>query len=133
MRKSCFLHFRHLPSSKSLFQHGFILKKARLPYFQRQCSRTYCTTGFKSTKSTNRTRVLYEPIENVERMEYYQPGGYHPVKIGDHFHNRYEIVHKLGHGAYSTIWLARDEKSDRYVSLKVCTADSNPLEIEVLS
>lgn len=34
------------------------------------------------------SRVLYEPIESVERMEYYQEGGYHPVEIGNHFHDR---------------------------------------------
>lgn len=79
------------------------------------------------------TRVLYELIEDVERMEYYEAGGYHPVTIGDRFHNRYRVVHKLGHGTYSTIWLARDEVSSRYVAVKVCTADSNPLEINVLS
>lgn len=79
------------------------------------------------------SRVLYEPIEPVERMEYYKDGGYHPVEIGDHFHDRYRVVHKLGHGTYSTIWLARDEISNRYVAIKICTADSDPLETNVLS
>ncbi|KAK2763354.1 hypothetical protein FQN54_009990 [Arachnomyces sp. PD_36] len=78
-------------------------------------------------------RVLYEPIESVERMEYYQEGGYHPVEIGDRFHDRYRVVHKLGHGTYSTIWLARDEISNRYVAIKICTADSNPVETDILS
>lgn len=49
------------------------------------------------------------------------------------FHNRYQVVHKLGHGTYSTIWLARDGEFNRYVAAKVCTADSNPLEVNVLS
>ncbi|GLA95468.1 hypothetical protein AtubIFM57143_002478 [Aspergillus tubingensis] len=79
------------------------------------------------------TRVLYEPIEDVERMEYYEAGGYHPVTTGDCFHHRYRVVHKLGHGTYSTIWLAHDEVSNRYVAVKICTADSNPLENSVLS
>ncbi|RAK85216.1 kinase-like protein [Aspergillus costaricaensis CBS 115574] len=79
------------------------------------------------------TRVLYEPIEDVERIEYYEAGGYHPVTIGDCFHHRYRVVHKLGHGTYSTIWLAHDEVSNRYVAVKICTADSNPLENSVLS
>lgn len=79
------------------------------------------------------TRVLYEPIEDVERMEYYRAGGYHSVTIGDSFHDRYRVVHKLGHGTYSTIWLARDERSNIYVAVKVCMADSNSLEIDVLS
>jgi hypothetical protein len=66
-------------------------------------------------------------------MEYYEEGGHHPVEIGDHFHDCYGVVHKLGQGTYSTIWLARDEISDRYVVVKICTADSDPLEIDVLS
>ncbi|PWY84060.1 kinase-like protein [Aspergillus eucalypticola CBS 122712] len=61
-------------------------------------------------------------------MEYYKAGGYHSVTIGDYFHHRYRVVHKLGHGTYSTIWLARDEVSNRYVAVKICTADSNPRE-----
>ncbi|KAL4879936.1 kinase-like domain-containing protein [Aspergillus karnatakaensis] len=60
-------------------------------------------------------------------------GGYHPVEIGDHFHHRYRVAHKLGHGTYSTIWLARDEIASRYVAFKIFTADSDPLETEILS
>lgn len=125
---------RPLRSHASFSHRGFILKKARLPYFRCQTHCALPPTIFKSTISTvNTARVLYEPIEDVERMEYYRTGGYHPVTIGDRFHNRYRVVHKLGHGTYSTIWLARDERSNRYVAVKVCTADSNPLEIDVLS
>ncbi|KAJ5288449.1 Srpk [Penicillium antarcticum] len=56
------------------------------------------------------TRLVYEPLEGVERFENYRPGGYHPIQIGDHFHGRYRVVHELGHGSYSTAWLARDEQ-----------------------
>jgi len=69
----------------------------------------------------------------VEKLEGYRVGGYHSMTIGDHIHNRYQVVQKLGHGTYSTIWLARDQKDDKYVAIKVCTADSNPLESSVLS
>ncbi|PLN76142.1 kinase-like domain-containing protein [Aspergillus taichungensis] len=110
------------------------LHKAGLPCFHRQPPRAFSFNASKSTALTNSTsRVLYEPIESVERMEYYQEEGYHPVEIGDHFHDRYRVVHKLGHGTYSTIWLARDEICNRYVAVKICTADSDPLEIDVLS
>jgi serine/threonine-protein kinase SRPK3 len=76
--------------------------------------------------------LLYEPLEGIERLENYRSGGYHPIKIGDQFHGRYRVVHKLGHGSYSTTWLAHDEQSKRYVAVKVCTADSNPKEIDIL-
>lgn len=45
----------------------------------------------------------------VEDFEKYCPGGYHPICLNDTLHNgRYRIVHKLGFGAFSTVWLARD-------------------------
>ena len=133
MRKSCFLILRPLVSLASTFHRDLIFKASR-PYIPRQASRAFYSTTFKPMMSTTeRSRVLYEPIEDVERMEYYKTGGYHPVTIGDRFHNRYRVVHKLGHGTYSTIWLARDGEFNRYVAVKVCTADSNPLEVNVLS
>ncbi|KAK8075705.1 kinase-like protein [Apiospora hydei] len=39
--------------------------------------------------------------------------------VDDLLHRRYRIVDKLGHGGYSTIWLAHDEQTTRYVALKV--------------
>ena len=58
-------------------------------------------------------------IDYVERLERYRPGGFHPITIGDHLCGRYRIVHKLGFGSYSTVWLARDERADRYVAIKI--------------
>lgn len=37
-------------------------------------------------------------------------GGYHPVRIGDLFNNRYHVVRKLGWGHFSTVWLCWDMK-----------------------
>ncbi|KAF2813565.1 kinase-like protein [Mytilinidion resinicola] len=53
----------------------------------------------------------------------YNQKHYYPVNIGDTFKDRYRIIAKLGFGAYSTVWLARDEKSKEYTSLKVCIQD----------
>ncbi|KAJ3920571.1 kinase-like domain-containing protein [Lentinula edodes] len=50
-------------------------------------------------------------LDEVEDVDNYRPGGFHPVQIGDKFSaGRYRIIHKLGFGGSSTIWLARDEK-----------------------
>ncbi|KAI0002628.1 kinase domain-containing protein [Xylariaceae sp. FL0662B] len=84
------------------------------------------------TRSTHH-RALYELIEGVERLDYYRPGGYHPIQIGDRFQDRYRIVHKLGYGTFSTIWLARDEQIAKYVAIKVGTADYVCKEAEILS
>ncbi|KAJ5958578.1 uncharacterized protein N7479_005728 [Penicillium vulpinum] len=78
------------------------------------------------------TRVEYNWIEGVETLEEYQPGGYHPIMIGDVLHGRYHIADKLGFGAYSTVWLARDAHMNRYVTLKVSIADSIQHETKVL-
>ncbi|PYH75106.1 uncharacterized protein BO88DRAFT_302764, partial [Aspergillus vadensis CBS 113365] len=71
-------------------------------------------------------------IKGVEALEEYQPGGYHPVMIGDMLHNRYPVVDKLGHGGYSTVWLAQDTVLKRYVAPKVNTANAQPREAKVL-
>ncbi|KAL3255241.1 hypothetical protein ABHI18_008349 [Aspergillus niger] len=52
--------------------------------------------------------------------------------IGDVFHSRYTIVDKLGYGGYSTVWLARDTKLDRYVALKILISDTTCNEVRAL-
>ncbi|SPQ21530.1 f2e24157-8dd7-4505-936f-959e878438f3 [Thermothielavioides terrestris] len=110
---------------------------ASLPSRALTChSRAVCSTvvlPHVAYSTLSQPRFLYRPLEDVERLEYYQPGGYHPVDIGDRFHGRYRIVHKLGHGTFSTIWLARDERLSKYVAIKVCTADASRREIGILS
>ena len=79
----------------------------------------------------SKTRRYYTPVyqwqdEYVEELENYSSGGYHPVRIGDEYcQSRYRILHKLGYGSSSTVWLARDSRADRYVSLKISTADAS--------
>ena len=48
---------------------------------------------------------------DVEGPDGYRPGGYHPVHLGDVYCQRYRVIHKLGFGVYSTVWLARDLQS----------------------
>ena len=77
--------------------------------------------------------ILYNHIDEVETLTYYQPGGYHPIKIGDQLNERYRVVHKLGYGSFSTIWLARDKMLSRYVAVKVGAAHSSEKEVDVLA
>lgn len=66
---------------------------------------------------------VYRWQEGVEDLEGYCSGGYHPTHIGDrYFNDRYEVVHKLGYGSYSTVWLAKDHLEAKYVAMKILIA-----------
>ena len=43
-----------------------------------------------------------------ERLPWYDPNDFYPVRIGEVFQSRYQVVGKLGYGGYSTAWLCRD-------------------------
>ncbi|CAL8071793.1 unnamed protein product [Orchesella dallaii] len=92
-------------------------------------------------------QILGSDDDEQEDPRDYCKGGYHPVKIGDLFHNRYHIIRKLGWGNFSTVWLCWDLVWKRYVALKVvksaphhadaaldeikllkCVRDSNPTD-----
>lgn len=76
--------------------------------------------------------VEYMPLEDIERPERYHPGGYHPIVIGDCLSDRYDVVHKLGFGTYSTTWLAKDRKTKKYVAIKIAVAGAHMKESEIL-
>lgn len=62
--------------------------------------------------------------EGVENPINYHIGGYHPVNLGDELcDGRYHVIHKLGFGSYSTVWLAKDRHADKYVAVKIIRAD----------
>lgn len=63
-------------------------------------------------------------LDDVENIELYQEGGYHPVRIGDQI-AEYTIIHKLGYGGYGTVWLARDTSKQRYVALKIIISNES--------
>ncbi|KAH6716133.1 kinase-like domain-containing protein [Leptodontidium sp. MPI-SDFR-AT-0119] len=69
--------------------------------------------------NSNFTQIpLGERIEE-ELFPDYRASRYYPVIIGQVLKDRYQIVGKLGFGASSTVWLARDLEGRRHVSLKL--------------
>ncbi|EDR15940.1 uncharacterized protein LACBIDRAFT_321041 [Laccaria bicolor S238N-H82] len=77
--------------------------------------------------------------EDVEEISRYTYGGYHPIQLGDVLpppadtepsnSRKYRILSKLGHGSFSTVWLASAQHhsaSGRYFAIKVCVANADP-------
>lgn len=90
MRKPCILLARPLLSPAFFPRRGLLSEKANPPCLHGRSSRAFYLTKFKSILPTMAsTRFLYEPIDDMERMEYSQGGGYHPVVIGDRFNDRF--------------------------------------------
>ncbi|KAK6227647.1 hypothetical protein QIS74_01202 [Colletotrichum tabaci] len=83
----------------------------------RSLKRRFNTCQILSLRQTN---ALFRP-------------GFHPIQPGDRLDGRYRVVHKLGYGTHSTIWLARDDRQVKYVAVKVGTADSDEKEADILS
>ncbi|KAJ5322740.1 protein kinase [Penicillium brevicompactum] len=73
---------------------------------------------------THTTAVHIQAIEE-QTLPFYHRKYYYPVKIGQVFNDRYRIIAKLGYGAYSTVWLAWDERANEYASLKVSVRVDN--------
>ncbi|XP_017787800.1 PREDICTED: SRSF protein kinase 3 [Habropoda laboriosa] len=69
--------------------------------------------------------VYSSEAEEQEDSSDYCKGGYHPVKIGDLFLNRYHVTRKLGWGHFSTVWLCWDLQDKRFVALKVVKSASH--------
>lgn len=50
----------------------------------------------------------YGSVHPHEQLESYTPDGFHPVTLGDTFHDRCTVYYKLGFGGYSTVWLVNN-------------------------
>ncbi|KAI0532021.1 kinase-like protein [Xylaria digitata] len=107
--------------SRTLAQRVFSRRACLCRYSSRQSR--FFSHNFYSTLSP--TSFQYGYIEGVEDLEDYKPGGYHPIHIDDRLHQRYCIVHKLGRGTFSTVWLALDDQTLKYAAVKVGTADAD--------
>ncbi|KAJ5787555.1 hypothetical protein N7457_002545 [Penicillium paradoxum] len=67
----------------------------------------------------NFARIATSEVIEEETIPGYLAARYYPTQIGEIFKDRYQVVGKLGFGASSTVWLARDMDHRRYVTLKM--------------
>jgi serine/threonine protein kinase len=69
--------------------------------------------------------LMCDLIEGAEDIRLYRAGGRCPIHINQQLHNgRFTIVHKLGYGGFSTVWLARDNAQEKYVAIRISTAEN---------
>ncbi|ATY59635.1 CDK4/6, putative [Cordyceps militaris] len=78
----------------------------------------------------------FKVISNIEKLEeenweWYKPGLFYPVCIGQVFNSQYQVLGKLGYGSCSTAWLCRDLRGHKYVTLKVCEMNSPSVRREI--
>ncbi|OAL49326.1 kinase-like protein [Pyrenochaeta sp. DS3sAY3a] len=68
-----------------------------------------------------------------ERLPHYDQSVFYPVRIGEIFEDRYQVLGKLGFGSNSTVCFCRDLKKHQHIALKVCISSPKPSrELEVL-
>lgn len=123
-----FTHPRVAPSRFSRQACSFLSNQFHIQKSMSMSTLTSRNTAGSNESSTDRRPGMsqYRLIEDVEDLDRYHPGGYHPLQVGDALDNaRYRVIDKLGYGGYSTIWLAQDLRKARYVAVKVITADAS--------
>ncbi len=53
--------------------------------------------------------LYWDADDDVEDIQRYSMGDFHPIRLGDVVSSQkgqYRVLHKLGRGAFSTVWLA---------------------------
>ncbi|KAJ5318810.1 uncharacterized protein N7506_011514 [Penicillium brevicompactum] len=97
-----------------------------------------CCSGPKSMSTQSSKGYMDTPLYissiDAEPLHRYHEGGYHPIILGEFLHSgRYKVLHKLGWGGYSTVWLARDQRLDElYVAIKIGVAEAYDKVIQEL-
>jgi serine/threonine-protein kinase SRPK3 len=72
------------------------------------------------------TRLYIRGVDDdLEKLHGFRPGGYNPIHLQDELYDgQYRVIHKLGHGRYSTVWLCQDQHANTpsYVAVKILIA-----------
>ncbi|KAG6322259.1 hypothetical protein E4U22_000353 [Claviceps purpurea] len=92
----------------------------------------YALRSWKPLAFPSEGFALISADENIEEETFpdHVASQFYPVKIGDIFRDRYQIVGKLGYGVTSTVWLARDLSGCRHVALKIYVTSNEMGEMQ---
>ncbi|XP_071553440.1 SRSF protein kinase 3 isoform X2 [Temnothorax nylanderi] len=114
-------------TTNATYEYASVYASSRLP--QRAYNSDNGTRLVPCHSSSNETieddDAFSSEDEEQEDSSDYCKGGYHPVKIGDLFLNRYHVTRKLGWGHFSTVWLCWDLQDKRFVALKIVKSASH--------
>mmetsp|Transcript_69384 Transcript_69384/g.206681 ORF Transcript_69384/g.206681 Transcript_69384/m.206681 type:complete len:616 (-) Transcript_69384:21-1868(-) len=87
-----------------------------------------------SSRSSDDQSSSGESASDEDDPRDYKRGGYHPVTPYQIYNGRYRVLSKLGAGAFSTVWLCADERSQNsddgpeLVAMKVCKSKKSVTE-----
>jgi serine/threonine protein kinase len=62
---------------------------------------------------------------DIEDIDGYEPGRYHPVALGDVLDGRFRVAHKLDFDGDATVWLCRDNVSNKWRAVRILCADES--------
>lgn len=86
----------------------------------------------RSPSSSSSREDAAETTADEEDSEDYCKGGYHPVVVGELFKDgKYTVVRKLGWGHFSTVWLSKDNVTQKHVALKVVRSAAHYTETAI--
>ncbi|KAM3420658.1 hypothetical protein BST61_g3913 [Cercospora zeina] len=68
-----------------------------------------------------------------EKLVGYKPEDFYPVRLGDVYESRYQVVAKLGFGTASTVWLCRNLCENMLIALKVCNIGTDETQEVAIS
>ncbi|RAH57952.1 kinase-like protein [Aspergillus piperis CBS 112811] len=86
-------------------------------------NKVFKSSPYKPSNVPRQTLPAAEVVEE-ECTPHYEPNHFYPARLYEILNNRYQITAKLGWGARSTVWLARDLNQwrwcpARYVAVKI--------------
>ncbi|KAF2669856.1 kinase domain-containing protein [Microthyrium microscopicum] len=80
---------------------------------------------FIDSDDDERAPEFCEIEESAEPIQQYKKGTFYPVYIGEVLHGNYHVIHKLGRGGFSSVWMAHDIANHRDVALKIIVSGNS--------